>query len=55
MVRCSWFIAKIKGYLKKQSQFAGGANWLNCLFERILWQYFALVGSKKAKPIQSLS
>jgi len=36
--------------LKKQSQFASGANRLKSLFERIIWQYFALVGSKKTKP-----
>jgi len=36
--------------LIKQSQFAGGANWLKSLIERILCQYFALEGSKnKAK------
>jgi len=37
----------LKGYLKKQSQFDGGRNWRKLLFERLLWQYTALRGTKK--------
>jgi hypothetical protein len=33
--------------LKKQSQFAGGAKWRKFIYERVLWQYFALRGTKK--------
>jgi hypothetical protein len=33
--------------LKKQSQFAVQQNWRNFLYERRLWQYTALPGTRK--------
>ena len=41
MVHSSWFIVHSQdkeSNLKKQSQFAGGANWRKVLIERKLWQ-----------------
>ena len=42
-----------KGNLKKQSQFADGANRRKLLFERILWQYTGLQGTKKQSQFKA--